>query len=326
MLSFFDTTADEQSLFLSLLPSGHQLLFHRGSLTKENVSAIKETDVLYVRSFSQVTSDILRLLLKIKFIAMRSTGFDNVDVGFCKKHGIIVSNVPSYATNAVAEHTFGLLFALSHHIVACAQKTRDGSFGEGPQGFEISGKSIGIVGLGNIGSRVAQIAKGFCMNVLATTKHPTLSRAKRYGVTFVDFPTLLKKSDVVTFHVPLTDETFHMLNVGNVSLLKQGSVLLNTSRGEVFETQAILRALKSGPLLGVGLDVLENEKRLKEHQDERLSASDIIALNQKLMADPRVIVTPHNAYHTEEAIDTILHISAQNIIAFLKGKPINRVV
>ncbi len=328
MISFFDTTVDEQALFISLLPGGHRLSFHTGSLIKENASVIKETDILYVRSFSQVTSDVLRLLPKIKFIATRSTGFDNIDIGFCKKQGIIVSNVPSYATNAVAEHTLGLLLAFAHHIVACAHKTREGSFAEGPQGFEISGKTIGIIGLGNIGSRVAQIVKGFGMHVLVTTKHPTQARARKYGVTFVDIPTLLQKSDVVSFHVPLTEETFHMLNMNNIASLKHGNILINTSRGEVIETKAIAWALQHGILYGAGLDVLENERGLKEFTGKRLTASDITALNHnhKLMTDPRVLVTPHNAYHTKEAIDTILRISAENIIAFLNKKPINRVV
>lgn len=325
IISLFDTAEDERLVFTSLL-TGHTLSFHKESLTKQNAAGAEETDVLYVRSFSHVTADILRSLPKLKFIATRSTGFDNIDLDYCKKRRIVVSNVPSYAVDAVTEHTFGLLLSLSHNIVSCVQKTRTGSFFEGPQGFEISGKTIGIIGLGNIGSRVAQIAKGFGMHVLVTTKHPTQVRARKYGVTFVDFPTLLQKSDVVSFHVPLTEETFHMLNINTIASLKHGNILINTSRGEVIETKAIVWALQHGILYGAGLDVLENERGLKEFAGKRLTESDITALNHKLMTDQRVLVTPHNAYHTKEAIDTILRISAENIIAFLKKKPINRVV
>ena len=320
-VSFFDTTEVEQALFVSLLPRGHTLLFHTGSLTKAHARAIKDTDILYVRSFSHVTTDILRLLPGVKFIATRSTGFDHIDIGFCKHQGIIVSNVPSYASNAVAEHTFGLLLALAHNIVVCADYTRNGSFAVGQEGFEISGKTMGIVGLGNIGARVAQIAKGFGMHVIVTTKHPSSERAKEHGVIFVDLTTLLVKSDVVSFHVPLNQKTYHVLNMGNISIIKKGGILLNTSRGEVVEARAIFWALTKGLLAGAGLDVLEDEQSLKKRNDQ----SPLAIVNRRLMADERVLVTPHNAYHTKEAIDTILRLSAENIKAFIKNKPINRV-
>ena len=183
------------------------------------------------------------------------------------------------------------------------------------------------MGLGNIGVRVAEIAKGFGMRVLVNSKHPSSKRAKMHGVKFINLSTLLKESDIVTIHVPLTDETHHMLNMGNISFLKKGSILLNTSRGEIIETQAIHWALQHEILYGAGLDVLENEQGLKEYNSgSKRGPLDITSLNYKFMVDKRVMITPHNAYHTKEALDTILRISCENIMAFLEGNPINRVI
>ncbi len=326
VISFFDITEEEQSSFASL-PPGHSCSYYKDSLTVENVERIRDTEILYIRSFSLVTADILRCLPKLRFIATRSTGFDNIDIGYCKQHNIAVSHIPSYAANAVAEHTFGLLLALAHNITSCVETSRTGHYIVGPQGFDISGKTIGIVGFGNIGTRVGRIAKGFGMHILVCTKHPDVKHSKMKGVTFVSLQSLLKESDIVTFHVPLTDETHHMLNKKNISFLRKGSILLNTSRGEVIEAEAIHWALQKGVLSGAGLDVLEEEQGLKAYEYAPGSVhSEMVALNRTFMTDKRVLVTPHNAYHTKEALDTILKISAKNIAAFLKGKPINRVV
>lgn len=316
-ISFFDVTDDEHRLFKSLI-RGHRLTFFHESLTKKNIAVAVEADCIYVRSFSQITKGILSKLPNLRFIATRSTGFDNIDIDECRRRKIMVSNVPSYARNAVAEHTFGLLLTLAHSIVQGVQSTRTGSFVEGPQGFDITAKTLGVVGFGNIGTRVVEIAKGFGMRVFVNTRYPKRRSVKIQGVRFVDFPTLLQKCDIVSFHVPLTEETHHMLNRKNIMLLRRGSILLNTSRGEVVETKAIVWALSKGILRAAGLDVLENERELKTTQSD--------CIERRLMKDERVLVTPHNAYHSKEAIDTILRISAENILAFLNHKPIHSVV
>lgn len=326
IISFFDIT-DEERISFAFLPSEHSFLYNKDSLTAKNAVLVSETEILYVRSFSLVTADILRYLPKLRFIATRSTGFDNIDIEYCKQHNIVVSNVPSYATIAVAEHTFGLLLSLAHNITSCVEESRTGHYKVGPQGFDIFGKTIGIVGLGNIGMKVAVIAKGFGMRILVCTKHPEVKRSKIKGVMFVSLQSLFIESDIVTFHVPLTDETHHMLNMKNIPFLKKGCILLNTSRGEVIETKAIDWALQKGLLSGAGLDVLEEEQALKVYELTPSSVhSEVVMLNRKFMTDKRVLVTPHNAYQTKEALNTILRISAENIAAFLKGKPINRVV
>lgn len=325
VISFFDITGEERECFTAVT-SGHTCSYYNEPLTIRNVESIRDTEILYIRSFSLVSADILSFLPKLRFIATRSTGFDNVDIEYCKRHNVIVSNVPSYATNAVAEHTFGLLLSLAHNISSCVEISHSGHYIIGSQGFDIFGKTMGIVGLGNIGLRVADIAKSFGMRILVCTKHPKLKRHKIKGVRFVSFQTLLKESDVVTFHVPLAKDTHHMLNMDNISLLKKGSILLNTSRGEVVEIKAIHWALQNGVLFGAGIDVLEDEQGLKVYENSKNTVrSESVAFGHKLMRNKRVLVTPHNAYNTKEALDTILRISAENISAFLKGKPINRV-
>lgn len=318
-ISFFDIRPEERHVFRDVL-DGHVLRFYPFSLTEERINLIEGSDVIYVRSFSIVTREILRNAPNVKLIATRSTGYDNIDVAYCRQRGIVVSNVPAYATSSVAEHTFGLLLGIVHHIVDSVNQTRKGNFAQGKLGTQITGKTLGIVGLGNIGSRVAAIAHGFGMNVISVTKHPSPLRAKKHGVVFVDLESLLKESDVVSFHVPLTDETYHMLNRNNIVSMKNGSILLNTSRGAVVETAAIVWALRHDVLGGVGLDVLEEEEQVKQ-RSRRLPP-----LVESLRKDERVFMTPHNAYHSKEAIETILRISAENIRAFLQNKPMNRVV
>ena len=316
-IAFFDVTDEEQALFGSLI-SKQELSFSHESLTRNSITLAKHADVVYVRSFSQITKDILSNLPRLRFIATRSTGFDNIDIEACQRRKIVVSNVPHYATVTVAEHTLGLLLSLTHNIVDSSQQTKKGSFKEGPLSSEISNKTLGIVVFGAIGSQVATIARGFDMRILVYTTHPTSSKAKKYGVTFVDFQDLLQKCDAISFHVPLTQETHHMLNMNNIALCKRRSILLNTSRGEVIETKSILWALDNGVLVAAGLDVLENERELKQSNHD--------CLERRLMKDKRVIVTPHNAYHSHEALETILRISAENINAFIRNKPIHRVV
>lgn len=319
-ISFFDIEKSETYIFKDRVKR-HRLLFNNESLTLEAAKKNTKTEILYVRSLSQVTADILRELPKLEFIATRSTGFDNIDLDYCKKKGITVSNVPSYANNSVAENTFLLMLALSHKLMPAVSQTKSGHFDmRDLRGFEIMGKTLGVIGLGNIGSRVVEIAKGFDMKVLVTTKHPSPERAKKHQVKFVDLPILLKKSDIITLHVPLTDETYHMINKKNIGLMKKGSLLINTSRGAVVETEEVILALEKGVLAGSGLDVLEDESIFSSGNQNNHP------LYRKLLDKKNVIITPHNAYNSHEAIQTILTISAENINAYLEGKPINRVI
>lgn len=315
IISFFDVEKSEQPIFEKAI-LGQKLLFHQDSLTKKKTAEISQTEILYVRSLSIVTSAILKNLPKLKFIATRSTGVDHIDLNYCRKRGVIVSHVPAYATNSVAEHTMMLMLSLAHKMLPSLQQMRIGYFNaENLRGSELMGKTLGVIGLGNIGSRVVEIAKGFGMKILATTKHPSRMRAEKHQLKFVELKKLLGECDIITLHVPLTEETYHLINKDNIILMKKGSLLINTARGAVVDTKALIRALDKGTINGAGLDVLEGEDDPKIFRD-----------SFKLFKKKNVIITPHNGYNSREAIRLILDISALNINAYLKGKPIHRVV
>lgn len=315
IISFFDVEKSEQPIFEKAI-SGHKLLFHQDSLTEKKAAENNQTEILYVRSLSIVSSAILKNLPKLKFIASRSTGVDHIDLNYCRQRGVVVSHVPAYATNSVAEHTMMLILSLAHKMLPSIQQLRLGHFhAEDLRGSELIGKTLGVIGLGNIGSRVVEIAKGFGMKILATTKHPSKARAEKHQLKFVELKKLLRECDIVTLHVPLTDETYHLINKNNIILMKKGSLLINTARGAVVDTKALIWALDKGIIKGAGLDVLEGEENPK-----------IWRKSYKLFKEKNVIITPHNGYNSMEAIRTILDISALNIKAYLKGKPIHRVV
>lgn len=331
-ISFFEVE-DWEKEYLSSKLSSHELFFSSESLTLGGLRQVLEANILSTFIYSQLSAPVLSKFPLLKFIATRSTGFDHIDLSYCQKNGITVCNVPTYGVNTVAEHTFSLILALSRKIIPSVEKTRRGNFSlDGLRGFELAGKTLGIVGFGHIGKRVAEIAKSLKLNVIVTTRHPDEKLAQQFGITFVDLETLLKNSDVVSLHAPLTSETTHLINKENITLMKKGSILINTARGAVVETEAILWALEKGILAAAGLDVLEEECVLKEERElltkEFLKTCDLKTqlLNHVLLTKENVIITPHNAFNSHEALVEILKTTVDNITSFLAGNPINRVV
>lgn len=325
-IAFFETEKWEESIIAEQL-SNESVSFSSEKLTLTNIGEYAEVEILSIFIYSQLSKTLLEKLPKLRCIATRSTGFDHIDLEYCKAKGIVVCNVPTYGTHTVAEHTFALILALSRNIVPSVQRTQRGDFSlAGLRGFDLHGKTLGVIGAGNIGKCVIEIAKGFGMNVLVFTNHPDQSIV---GVSFVSLEDLLANSDVVTLHVPYTQKTHHLINVDNVSTFKKGSILINTARGQLVETQAILEGLEKGFLKAVGVDVLEEECTLKEERalltSDFLKGCDIKTqlLNHVLMTKKNVIVTPHNAFNSTEALEQILKITEENIQSFLDGNPIN---
>ncbi|QQG43857.1 MAG: hydroxyacid dehydrogenase [Candidatus Roizmanbacteria bacterium] len=311
--------------------SGHSLNFYEEALTQNNLQLIIKTEILSPFIYSTLSKDILSQLPNLKLIATRSTGFDHIDVNYCKERGITVCNVPTYGVNTVAEHTFSLILALSKKIVPSVENTRQGNFDlDGLRGIELANKTLGIIGLGHIGLRVAEIGRCFKMKIIAYTPHPNIDKAQ--GVTFCDLTSLLSTSDFITLHVPATPDSNHLINKENIKLLKKGSFLINTARGVVVETEAILWALEQGILGGVGLDVLEEECVLKEERE--LLSKDFLKtcnlktqlLNHVLLTKKNVIVTPHNAFNSYEALQEILDTTVINIENFLDGQAKNQIL
>lgn len=330
-ISFFEVE-DWEKEYLTVKLSNNELSFYSEPVTLENLPRVLETNILSTFIYSKLSAEVLNRFPSLKLIATRSTGYDHIDIAYCKKNGIPVCNVPTYGVNTIAEHTFALILALSRNIIPSVERARRGDFSlDGLRGFELAGKTLGILGFGHIGKRVAEIAVGFRMKVLVSTRHPDTGENYQ-NVQFVDLPRLLGNSDIVSVHVPLNAETRHLINKDNITLMRQNSILINTARGAVIETEAILWALEKGMLAGVGLDVLEEECVLKEERElltkEFLKTCNLKTqlLNHVLLTKNNVIITPHNAFNSQEALIQILDATVTNITAWINGKVENNII
>lgn len=329
LIACFETEDWEKDL-LSQKYAEHDIRFFGGHATADSVGEVADAEILSTFIYSKIDSQVLDRMPSLKLIVTRSTGYDHIDLSECKKRGITVCNVPAYGVNTIAEHTFALILALSRKLIPSSEQTKRGNFSlDGLKGFELAGKTIGIVGFGHIGDRVAELARAFRMNVLVSTRHPDTKEAERIGITFVPLGELLSKSDIVSLHVPATPETKHLINKTNIGSFKKGSFLINTARGSVVETEAILIGLDQGILAGAGLDVLEEECALKEERqlltEEFRETCDLKTqvFNRMLLLRDNVIITPHNAFNSTEALREIALITVGNIDAWIDGKPVN---
>ena len=293
---------------------------------QDNLERANDYDIISTFIYSEMSAKVLAQLPKLKLIATRSTGIDHIDALYCRKNKIEIAGVPEYGSRTVAEYTFGLLLAVAKKIVVAHQSVEDGDFSpEGLTGVDLYKKTIGIVGTGKIGQNVARFAKAFGMNVLAVDVHEDLRLAKRLGFRYVDLPTCLASADFLTLHVPAVAKTYHLINKKNIGLMKRGSVLINTCRGPVVETEALLWALNKKILAGVGLDVVEEEQRLESLSvitDIRLTKNDLQNVISFHMLRDRddVVFTPHNAFNTQEAIGRIIATTVENINEYIKLK------
>lgn len=304
-----------------------------GPITAAIVDSYADADIISGFAGCNFSAAILSRLPKLRFIAIRATGFDSVDLEYCRAHGIQVSNVPVYGDSTVAEHAFGLLLALSRWTVPCAEATRRGDFAYTPaRGFELRGKIFGAIGTGHIGRRAIEMAHGFGMSVIAYDEYPSPLLRDTPNVRYAPLDDLLAQADIISLHVPATPETDGMIGESQFARMKRGAVLINTARGQVVDNAALLRALESGHLAAAGLDVLPDESLLRH--PAALFAPDAPAapatmrdvLAARVLASlPNVIVTPHNAYNTAEAFRRITETTAANIKAFAQGNPINLV-
>ena len=330
-IAFFEIEEWEKAYFKKRFAE-HELLFFSEHLQDVDANKLQDIEIISVFIYSSVTAHVLKELPNLKLITTRSTGFDHIDLTYCLEKKIMVCTVPTYGANTVAEHTFMLLLALSRKLVPSIERTRRGDFElEGLRGFDLHGKTLGVIGFGNIGTEVIRIAKGFGMHVVVFTRNPSEGLARKMRITFLKLPELLRVSDVVTLHVPYTKQTHHLLNKKNIKKMKKGSILLNTARGGLIETEAILYGLDHGILQGVGLDVLEGECGIKEER-QLLSGKfkqecDLRTqlMNHVLLQRENVLVTPHNAFNSQEALQRILDVTVENILMFLSKKPQNTV-
>jgi len=336
-IAFLETTDWEKEM-LKKYPEFLQMIdLYPEALNLDKISKLKDYEIISCFINSQFSKEVIEKLPNLKMIATRSTGFDHLDINTCKEKGILVANVPSYGSHTVAEFTFGLILCLVRKIYDSYHRVREtGSFNlEGLKGRELFNKTIGVIGTGRIGTNVIKIANGFEMKVLAYDKYPNEQLSQELSFQYVSLEKLLADSDIITLHVPYNSETHHLLNKNNINLIKSGACVINTSRGGVIETEALYQALKSGKIAGAALDVLEEEENIKEEQ-ELLTTSQVVNLNADKLKTTllnhifidldNVIVSPHNAFNTEEALESIVATTIDNIDDYLKGKPINLVI
>ena len=331
---FFEIRGNEKEILSPLLPTQIESVFIAEKLSSKTASLAADAEVVSVFVDSEVGTDVIGLLPKVKFICTRSTGYDHIDTAFAKTKGIAVANVPSYGARTVAEFAFGLILNLSRKIFnARHQLMESDDFEiERLEGFDLYGKTLGVVGTGRIGKNVIKIAKGFGMNVLASDAKPDAAFAQEQNFKYVSLDELLAASDIVTLHAPYLKGTHHLINSANISKMKKGAYLINTARGELVDTDSLFKALESGHIAGAGLDVLESERQLKEEAElltrtpEKIKDIKTLLQNHVLINLPNVIITPHIAFFSREAHEEILKTTAENIKAFIAGAPTNLVM
>lgn len=328
---FFETERWEEDYIKNNF-NHEDIILTEEKLTQESASKYKDLEIASTFIYSALTREVLQQLPSLKYIATRSTGIDHIDIEFCKEKGILVSNVPSYGAHTVAEHVFALILAISRKLIPSLEKAKKGDFSNiGLEGFDLNGKTLGVVGVGHIGKNVVAIARAFGMKVLIYSRHVDEDLAKDEGVKFVDLNTLMSSSDIITLHAPHTKETEHMINLGNLNGIKKEAVLINTARGALVETQAIVEGLEKGIFKAVGLDVLEEEGYIREEKEllstEFLNKIDVKTglLNHVLLTRDDVIITPHNAFNSREAVREILEVSLSNIKSYINSSPINTI-
>jgi D-lactate dehydrogenase len=328
-VAFFEVKDWERAYLAERLRSD-ETYFASGVLTIPSEEP-RGLQALSVFIYSQVTRAVLDTLPELKFIATRSTGFDHIDVQECRNRGIAVSNVPSYGENTVAEHTIALLLMLSRKVHQSVLQVRSGRVDLAElTGFDLQGKTIGVIGAGHIGLHVIRMARGFGMRVLAFDVRRDPFLADLLGFEYATMDHLLAESDIVTLHSPLTEKTHHLLGREQFARMKPGAMIVNTARGGLIDTDALVEALESGKVGGAGLDVLEGEELIKEEKQLLQQPLDVERLrmavrNRVLLARDNVVFTPHNAFNSREALVRILEVTLTNLEAFRGGQAVNRV-
>jgi D-lactate dehydrogenase len=324
---------EAEAAFVAERLKGHDLRFSPATAEEFDFGGSADTEILSVMVHSKVGREQLDLLPEVGAIATRSTGYDHVDLELAAQRGITVMNVPAYGSNTVAEHTFALILALSRKVHRAYLRLVHGDYSlSGLMGFDLADKTLGVVGAGRIGQHVIRIGRGFGMKVVVFDPFEDAHLSELLNFDYLPFEEVLERSDVIAICCPLTDRTRHLFNRQAFERMRPGALLVNTARGAVVEADALLWALNEGIVAGAGLDVLEGEEMMGE--DALMSSLtnpamkhsvELIAENLALMRHPNVIVTPHMAFYSREALQRILDTTVANIESFLAGNPTNQV-
>ena len=304
----------------------HEIRYSEAHLDAGTAALAEGSDAVCPFVNDKVDGEVLSRLhdLGVRLVTLRGAGFNNVDLAAAERLGISVARVPTYSPHAIAEHTVALILALNRKIHRAYARVREGNFSlDGLLGFDLNGHTVGIIGSGRIGVALARIMAGFGCRVLASDPIES-EQLTELGGQYVPLDELLASSDIITLHCPLTPETRHLIDAGAIGRMKRGVMLLNTSRGAVIETKAIIDGLKTGVIGYLGLDVYEEEGDLFfEDMSQHVIQDDVFA---RLLTFPNVLITGHQAFFTEEAMRAIAATTIENISAFeATGKPVNEV-
>ncbi len=322
-VAFYDTKSYDRRFFEKTSASSEiSWRFHDFRLSAETAPLAQGAQAVCVFVNDKLDRACLEILAKqkIKVIALRCAGFNNVDLTAAKELKFSVVRVPAYSPHAVAEHAVGLLLTLNRKIHRAYNRVREHNFAlNGLVGFDIAGKTVGIVGTGKIGKIAAQIFRGFDANVLAYDPFPDNTWAEKFGVKYKPLAEILRESDIISLHVPLLPETKHLLNADTFAQMKRGVYIINTSRGKLIQTKSLTDALKSGQVGGVALDVYEEEEGIffEDHSEEVLQ-DEVLS---RLLTFPNVLITSHQAFLTEEALREIARVTTENLLNFETGRP-----
>jgi D-lactate dehydrogenase len=325
----FETEPHEAPAF-DALKDKHELTLVPGPIRATNAAEFADAEAISTFIYSVLDRAALEQLASLRLIATRSTGFDHIDAAYCGERGVTLCNVPTYGDNTVAEHVFALLLTISHRMLEATERARNGPFSpQGLQGFDLEGKTLGVVGAGRIGRHVIQIARGFGMNVVAFDLAPNDALGQRLGFRYAPFEEVLAAADIVTLHAPASPETENLISYKEFARMKDGVVLINTARGSLIDAEALIQALRAGKVAAAGLDVLSDEPTIREEAElispgffDRHDLRNLVA-DHVLLRMPNVVVTPHSAFNTREAVRRIIETTLANIAAFTEGRAQN---
>lgn len=326
---FFEVQEWEQPVLGKAFPDAE---FVHDRLTADNAAEYADAEIASSFIASEFDEKALAKMPNLKMITTRSTGFDHIDLDVAKKRRMSVLNVPEYGSVTVAEHTFALILNLSRKIYQSVNQAKQLHFEHYDLcGFDLNKKTIGIIGLGKIGMHVMKIAQGFGMKVVVYNRSRHEELAKKHKFVYMELDELMAASDVITIHLPHNEHTHHFLNGENLVHCKKESLLINTARGGLIETEAVVTALDEGTIGGVGFDVLEGENDMSEevevltHEFRKKEELKTLVLNHVLINHPKALITPHNAFNSKEALNRIMDTTIDNITSFMEGTVENSV-
>ncbi|MFA5318180.1 MAG: NAD(P)-dependent oxidoreductase [Patescibacteria group bacterium] len=304
---FFEVEKEDREKVIGMFP---EATIYQQPFGKKFIRKLKRAEILCGMIYSDFSGELLAKCPNLKMVAVRTVGYNQVDLKWCKKNNIPVSNVPDYGSHVIAEHAFALLLASVRNVVGGVKRIERNQFvWPGLRGTALKGKTMGVIGTGKIGQHVCRIAsKGFLMNVIAYDVCQNKNSAKTNGFKYVKLDEIWKNSDIISLHIPLYPETKHLINEKTINKMRDGVIIINTARGGLIDSRALIRGAKSGKIARAALDVIENEENIRK--------------NKKILHTKNILITPHIAFYADDSMDLMFSEAISSIKQFMAGKKI----